>query len=432
MKKLSIYLLCSIFLCRLIHAEVCHLTLKNVIDAVEQEGFLSRETVEKALQDLYHARGDLLPDVSLIANRQWTKKAAPVNSGGPGDLLFASNIETSTNIGIEGYYSVLNLRKIADYQLAKMGYEISILDYETIKQAVIGEVVKTYFLHQKNIKRMHAIEANINRDQALLEMTQHQLQAGTASALDVTRSQLRLSLDMKQQLQQQTLLFQSEMKLKQLLYLDLNLKLELEDNLLQAPPQTYQPSIPFAFNNRNDLSMAECKLQKDLFECKSTNWEYLPKLEASGNLSRSSATTFDSKQKETWSAAITLSIPIFDGFKTHSDYLKAKASVRAQQYVINDLKIDIMANVMVNQQELLSAYKEINATQDQVQLGKTELEFAKIRFESGAADNLEVIKAQADLASFEEQLVNAEYNYNLKRLNWAQIHGCVQLLLQNP
>jgi len=438
MKKLSAYLFCCLlftFSFQLAKAEICRLTLKDAINAVEGENLqvlLNREKVEEALQSLYYVRGNLLPNVSLIANQQRTKGAVPINSGGQSDIFFATNIVNSANIQIKGHYSVVDLRKIANYQLAKMGYEISILAYEALKQEVMAEVVKAYFFHQRNIKRMRAIESNINRDQTLLEMTKYQLQAGTASPIDVTRSQVRLSSDFKEKVQQETVLLQSEMSLKQLLDLDLNLKLQLERDPNEASPQNYEPSISFAFNNRYDLSQAECQLEKNLFDCKSSNWDYFPKLEAGGNIGRTSATAFDNKSKETWTIGLGLSMPIFDGFKIHSNYLKAKASVRAQQYAVKELKNEIMANMMVNQQELASAYKQIHITQEQVQLGERELEFAKIRFESGAADNLEVIKAQADLTSFQDALVDAEYNYDLSRLNWAHIHGCIQLLLQNP
>lgn len=405
-----------------------NLTLKEVLYCITRENpkvLLNRESVDQALYNAYVKRADLLPTVTASASQSRSKLFVPF-----GTQTFSGYVNTF-DAKFAGTAPILDLRKLADYSIARMGHKISELDYRALIDDVQAEASRAYFEHLRNTKRLNVLDENIKRAQFLLEMADARYKAGVASAIDVTRAEVELARQRKARLQQNTIITQSELNIKKLLDIPMNccLSVDGDSSCALAQPTEHPCCLDQAFDNRSDYKSALEALRKNQFEHKAVIWEYLPKLEASGDYGVGSFNAFDSKAKEKWNASLKVSMPIFEGFRINSKRLQAKSVVRAQRYVIKELQNEIHASIILNQQDLESRYEQITISEGQVQLGRKELDLAQERFKAGVADNQEVVDAQAKLAEFEFELVEAVYAYNLAQVEWARTHGDLSMLL---
>ncbi len=403
------------------------LTLAQLLGAIEQENLqvlLSREEVVAALQNAYRKRADLLPKIDAVGtqkrSRSVTLNTIPTASrSNRMDALF------------KGSMPVFDMTKIGDYKLAKIGHKISQEAYEDFLQAILYEAATGYFTHLRNINRMGVIDANIRRDKALLELAQIQLNAGVATAIDVTRAEGRLALDQRTRLQQETVVTESALLLKVLLAMDPADALSLDKNAYEAAAedQFQGVSLDTILDQRHDYRRARYEFDESALDYRKAWWAYLPVLDADAQWGYASKKPYDNPKKDQWSMGVTLTIPLFDGFGRGADRLKTFARKRAQEYAKENLKNEIGAEYALALQDIDSRFKQIPLARKQVSLANEELELARNRFEQGLTGNQEVIDAQATLSEALDDLVDIVYEYNLSRLQLARVTGEVRRIL---
>lgn len=407
-----------------------YLSLDGVLDSIRCENLhvlLRREKVEEVLRESYIVRSALFPQINASASQERSQQFINLSESLGGSFVSVNN---NFRARLEGSASVLDTRKIADYMLAKKGYRISQYQYETILQDILAQAANAYYLHERNLKRTKVLDANIKRDEFLLDLAKARFDAGVAQAIDVTRAEVQLSQDKKAKLQHQSVQYQDEINLKLLLDINLDTNIEIQpvaSEEIQENPQLCRDFFQ-ALQSRSDYHESNEQLSFHELESTAALLDYVPKLNLSGNAGYASLEVFDSKQELVWNIGATLSMPIFDGFRIFNDKFRADALVRAQKYAIKDLSNKIDADLRINKQKMDSRFNQIILTRDQVMLGNRELELASERFQQGVADNQEIILAQTNLAQFLDDLVNTVYLFDLSRVEWARSMGDVTLL----
>jgi outer membrane protein len=401
--------------------EVQHLDLQTVFDMVEKENFtvlINREAVENAFQQSMARRSFMYPSVDLNAG-QSRGRSVSSNTGN-------ASISNQFSAALVANYQILNANLIADYQVAKVGHRISQLSYESILQQIMNDAGSLYFQHMRNLRRLDVIHANIERDRSLLDLAKNQLAVGVATQIDVTRAESRLANDQIDLLRQQQAIRQSELQLKRLLNLKPNVQIRLsgwEEPNGQPVVKEDLGMMSKILENRYDYKVEQEQVEQARLTRKAADWQRIPALNIFGQYGMSSGYLFDGKEKEIWSAGVSLTMPIFEGFRIRSERLQADAYIRQRQYQMEDRENQIRTDYQLAVTQLNTSYDQIALVRKQVDLAQQELQLARNRFEQGVADNREVTDAQAALAAANDQLVEAIYQYNLNRLNYATVQG---------
>jgi len=410
------------------HEESLHLSLEGALKRVEVKNLtviLNHSKVDEVCQDSNIKRADIFPQIDVHAMQSRSRVLS--NFGGP---IFPFHVNRF-DAAFEGTFSAFDLRKWANYKSARIGYNVSEFDYQKGLQNAFFETTRAYFTHLRNLKRLDVIDANIRRDQTLLDLTRIQFQAGTASPIDVTRSEVQLATERKERLQQETNVKESELNLKKILDISVHTSLTIDKiNAYEGiPGYDYSFSIEHALTARPDYLRAQRQLDRNKYDRRAANWDYYPKLDLFGDWGIAAGEISGNKQTQEWTIGLVINMPIFDGFRIQSNKLKNNARIRQQESFIKDLENTISSEIVLNQKDLQSRYNQIDIVKLQVKLSERELELAKIRFEQGVADNRDVVDAQANLAKFSDDFVEAVYQYNLARLDWARIMGDVLLVV---
>jgi hypothetical protein len=124
-----------------------------------------------------------------------------------------------------------------------------------------------------------------------------------------------------------------------------------------------------------------------------------------------------------WSAGGTLTIPIFQGGKVEADVQQASAVLKERQAQVDNLKGSI-------EQDIQNALLDLKAAAEQVEVAKTGLDYAQQtleqsqdRFAAGVTNNVEVIQAQQQLASANDQYIASLYAHNIGKVLLARAIG---------
>ena len=124
-----------------------------------------------------------------------------------------------------------------------------------------------------------------------------------------------------------------------------------------------------------------------------------------------------------WTAAATLSIPIFQGGRVEADVKNDRAIQKQRQAQVDNLRGSI-------EQDVQNALLDLKAASEQVEVAKTGLDYAQQtleqsqdRFAAGVTNNVEVIQAQQQLASANEQYIASLYGHNIAKVLLARAIG---------
>jgi outer membrane protein TolC len=406
------------------------LTLDEALRLSEEANLsvlIGREAIEQARGEAERERSSLLPRVSLEAEQRRTRSVQVSRSA-----LTVSGPANRFDAVLAGNLSLLNPADIASYRAARQGVGIAEVELRETLQAVLARVGETYFTHLRNLQRISVLDANIARARALLDLARRQLDAGVATQIDVTRSEAQVAQAEQARIQQNTVVFDSELQLKRLLNLEPFTPLELAPFAVRrADELTALEEIDRAvLERRPDYVRATRVLEQTREALRAARLERVGSLGLFGEYGYAGERALDGRTENAWFGGINLSVPVFEGGRIRANQRIVQAAVRAQEYQVRNLTLTIGSEVRLALQDARSRFTQIEVAERSLRLAEDELRLAQIRFERGAADNREVIEAQNRLAVASDNVVEAIFLYNVSRLELARARGEVREILR--
>lgn len=408
------------------------LSLGETLARVERENLqvlLNREIVEQAAIAVQRQRSPLFPQLSLDAS-QVRAQAVPIGQGF-GGFAFQPTPANRFDARLTASVALIDPTLIASYRSAKLGATISEEEAMRVRQEVLNSAAQVYLTHLRNQRRFAVIAANIQRGGVLLELAEEQLDAGVATRIDVTRAEVQLAVDEQARLQQETVVFQSELLLKRILNLDLRQPVELEGFLAHRHLPGEEPDVDFAevLADRPEFRRARAQLDQNYLERRAAGWERFPVLRAFADYGFVTNEVFDGGEEKAWTVGLAASMPIFEGFRIRSNKRLADSRIRSTKLELEQIEQNVSSELLFAWQDMRSRLAQIAVAEQNVKLAEEEIRLARFRFEQGVADNREIIDAQNRLAVANDNQVEAVHQYNLSRLEYARSKGDVRLLL---
>lgn len=385
---------------------------------------LSREAAQQAAAAEGQAAVAVLPSVALRGTQQRSETVS-ITNGVPVQSVPGNRFDGK----LAGAMTVLNLQQRSTLRAAKAGVEVAGLDVQASIQSSLSSVGQAYFTHLRNLRRIDVFSANVERAKALLTLAKNQAAAGVATQIDVTRAEAQLAQAVQARLQQQTVVFGSEISLLRLLDLPAEQSLTLAGFNVKRELPAAVASETTARARRPEYLRAEKAVEQSRLEARAARAGRLPTVGVVGEYGTVSPVVGDRDRETAWLAAATLSMPLFDGWKTRSDLQLALSRQRAQELRKRQVEQLIATELRFAREDAASRLAQIGVAETSLRLADEELRLARSRYEQGVADNREMVEAQNRLAVADDGLVEAVYQYNLARLELSRVEGDVRAIL---
>ncbi len=386
--------------------------------------------VSKALTR--QARADLLPQLNLQAsqNRQQFGTVGGFFSGlqdvGESTEQPRPFITNSFSASINASIALIDPTTIASYRAAKLDELAAELQQISLIEDVYARVAQLYFLHLRNLSALSVAQANTRRDEVLLELAVQRRESGVANNLDVTRARAAVARDRQDELVQRSLVRESRIALLQALDMDPTSDVQLADEPLTEPRLAGLPELRSLVESRPEYKAALEILRRNRVAESAAQWQRFPSVSLLAQYGYGSEVIFDDNEQEQWLIGVSLNMPIWEGGRILAERAQARALVRQQLLVIEQLEREIQNKYLLAQEAVQERWEELPLAREAVELSEQELEFARSRFESGVADNSDVIQAQTALAASNDLWVDAVYRYHLARIELARVLGKVE------
>ena len=406
--------------------EVLHLTLRDAITMALRYNLGQIESGENARiarGQRLRALSALLPQVSAAAAENVEQFSAstlgikiPQVPAVIGPFSFST---AQANASL----SLFNFESIQRFHAARNTEEAAQLTYNDTLDVITLIVGSAYLEILQSNSRIEAEEAQVKNAQALYDQAVDQLQSGTSTKIDVTRSGVQLHTEQYNLSIAHNNYAISKLNLSRAIGLPLGQVFDLADQIPFADinPQTVEDALNAAYKTRSDFRaalLAEKSAQQQLSAARA---ERYPVLAVNGDYGVQGPNPGTLHGAFTFQAGV--SVPIFTGGRIKGDITEAEAALHQRKSEAENLRGQIDYDVRTAFLNLEAARQQVAVAKENVDLANENLARSQERFAAGVTDSVEVVQAEQALASANDQFISSLYSHNLSKLELARALG---------
>ena len=387
-----------------------------------------------------------LENKAAITNAEKDVTIAKLNRNSTASLLLpsinASNSFRETTYGnsilsgSESYSGGVNLSqslfnfggKVNSVRQSDNSYQISRIQKRSTTSRIILNVYTFYYDYIKNSELYEIAKEDLQLSQRQLDLVKQQFDLGAVSKTDYLKATVRYGTA-KSTLLNRELSFNNSFKNLRnsmgLIGTDtlINLPKKVEINLIIP---SFDEAYQLMLSSSPSLNILDRRVTSAKIGVKQSWASSLPSLNMSLGYN---ATSSDQVTKQYFednyikSANLTLSIPLFNGFRKRNDIKISKLQLSQEQAsyssAIKDAEVDLYS--LLNR---LNNYEELIPIQEEVLLSAEEdLKLAQQKYELGSADILELLDAQLAVIQASSSLVSTKYDAAIQLANLDDLIG---------
>lgn len=323
---------------------------------------------------------------------------------------------------------IFNWSNISSFRSAKQSLKASQLDVKNARDLVVVAVGYGYLQIIEDAARVVATKAQIASDNAIFVNAQRRHEAGTAIGIDVLRSQVELKQRQQALVAQQNQLAKDKLLLGRTIGLPLGQDFEVSDPSPDVPlaAMPISEALNEAYANRSDYKAAEARVRAAELSLRASKAERYPVLQAQGDYGTEGLQLFTNSHG-VFTATGGITFNIFDGGRIKGDILQSDAQLKNMQNNLANLKAQIDYEVRSSLLDLKSATDQMNVAKSNLTLANQTLQQSQDRFMAGVTNTVEVVQSQQSVADANENLISAQYQLNIAKVELAHALGIAEV-----
>lgn len=302
--------------------------------------------------------------------------------------------------------NIVDLESYRGLKASERALDAGRMDLRDARDLIVRVIAGLYLNAQSAAARAQAAQSRVTDSATLYKLAKDKHDAGTATGVDVLRAQVQLAND------RQALLIAGNQYKQSLLALARNLGMAPGTPLELAEPLSYRPVsqpesgtlVPSALAARADYLSLASQRQELVEQQRANRARSYPRLSIDGNfggIGRSIGGIQD-----TYLLQGQIDFTVFDRDR-NGEAQELLSRVKRIDDQIADLRRGIDEDIREALLNLDSAAEQVTVAEEGQSLARRELELAQDRFQSGTANNVEVVTAQDELARAEENYILA-------------------------
>jgi len=302
--------------------------------------------------------------------------------------------------------NIVDLESYRGLKASERALDAGKMDLRDARDLIVRVIAGLYLNAQSAAARAQAAQSRVTDSAALYKLAKDKHDAGTATGVDVLRAEVQLANDKQALLIAENQYKQSLLALARNLGMDPGTPLELAEPLLYRPLSQSESGtlVPSALAARADYLSLASQRQELVEQQRANRARSYPRLSIDGNfggIGRSIGGIQD-----TYLVQGQIDFTVFDRDR-NGEAQELLSRVKRIDDQIADLRRGIDEDIREALLNLDSAAQQVTVAEEGQSLARRELELAQDRFQSGTANNVEVVTAQDELARAEENYILA-------------------------
>ena len=321
----------------------------------------------------------------------------------------------------DGFQSLATLRQ------SRLDVTSDNLNLERQRQLIVFQVAVQFLDYIQAREQITVQEENLTTAQQLLAQIEEFVRVGTRPVSDLYQQQAAVETAELAKLQTQQSVQIAEANLLQILRLD-----PLGDYEFVVPELEEEQLIPERFDltdlflraqqQRGDLRAREVAVAAAEQGLRVARGSMLPRV----NFSAGAGTSFNSgiefldfseqlERNSAQSLSLSLTLPVFNRFRTRSQTQRARIQYENAKINVEATQQQIGVEVRQAYLDYLTAEKQLEVTQRQLEFREQALEAARERYNVGAATLVELTQAQSNYVQASQDAVTARYTIFVRK-----------------
>jgi len=302
--------------------------------------------------------------------------------------------------------NIVDLQSYRGWKASEHALDTSKMDYQDARDLIIRAAASLYLNAQSAAARAAAAQSRVTDSDVLYKLAKDKHDAGTATGVDMLRSQVQLANDKQALLVAQNQYKQTLLALARNLGMSPSTPLELAESLRYQPLEPLQAEslVPTALLARPDyLSLASQRLGL-VEQQRASRARYYPNLSINGNYGGLGRSIGGVQGVGIIQGQIDFTV--FDRDRS-GEAQELASRVKRIDDQIAELHRGIEEEIHEALLNLESAAEQVAVAKEGQDLAQRELELSQDRFQSGTTNNVEVVTAQDELARAQENYILA-------------------------
>ncbi|MDR3718621.1 MAG: TolC family protein [Bryobacteraceae bacterium] len=325
---------------------------------------------------------------------------------------------------------VLDFHSIRNTQASGQMVKASAQNYQNSRDTVALVVGGLYLQTLAGDSRVESERTQVKTAEAVYNQAVDYKKSGVIPAIDVLRAQVELEAERQRLVSAENDFEKMKLSLAQAIGLPLAQQFRLTDRLSpeSAPAVTLQQALDQAYDNRSDYRSAQSLVKAAEFARRAAVAERYPTVAASFDYGAIGQSV--TQNHGTFTAAIGVNIPIYEGGRTDAKVTEADAALKQREAERDALRSRIEFEVRSVFLDLKSTLDQVTLASNAKTLADAQVAQARDRFAAGVATSLEVVQAQQALAVASDNYISSLFNYNLAKGSLARTAGQAEKLFR--
>ena len=382
-------------------------------------------TVEKTGYAQKGSYAALYPNINASGAYQRTllKQTMVMDMGGQAMEIKVGR-DNNINATATANMPLVNAQLWESLKLSGMNVELAVEQARSSKIGLIKQVKQSFYavlLAQESLKVVTQVYDNAMKN---FERTEQRYNVGKASEVDYLRAQVTVMNAEPNVSSAQNAVVLATWQLKAVMGIDLNTNIKVAGSLSDYTNEMLNPYVT-EDDLSNNSTLLQLGIQDRILEStiRMQKKQYLPTLAASINYNYSAMGDSELRWFPSSTAALSLNIPIFDGFQKHYTIKQSKVNKQTLELQREDTERNLrigMRNYNDQMALCIKNYKAANAT---VGIAQKSYDISEKMYEVGKATLVELNDAQLALEQAQLTQAQAIYNFMVAKASLDELVG---------
>jgi outer membrane protein TolC len=300
----------------------------------------------------------------------------------------------------------------ANIRAAEANAEATAAGINTNNLDIRADVEAAYLEAVARERLIVVAEATVKSEEAHVDQAKRFVAAQAHDPIEVSQAQSRLANAQSSLAQAQSNSAVALANLRAAIgWLDPTRAPEVDPNWPE-PADQEPPALPElvkqARAQRPEIIAADKQIQASEYSVDAAHAERRPVLSAQAS-SQWAPHTDNWSPDPTWSAGLTLSWQVFDGFRSRGDVRVANANLTSAKASRDALLVSLTSALEASRAQIIANRANVQASTEAVAAAQAELKLANARYANGLGSQIELADAQTAVTTAEGNLVQAQW-----------------------
>ena len=409
-------------------SDVLRITLDQALEIALSENNtlkIADMTVEKTGYARKGSYAALYPNISANGSYQRTlKKQVMVMDMGGHPMEIKVGRDNNINTSATASMPLVNAQLWESLKLSGLDVELAVEQARSSKIAMVKQVKQAFYAVLLAEKSLNVVTEVYENAQKNYEKTEQRFNVGKASEVERLRAQVTMMNAEPNVSSAENSVLLATWQLKAIMGIDLDTEVEVLGDLNDYVDVMLAPYV-----SEDDISNNSTLLQLDIQDrmlestIRMQKKQYLPTLAASINYNYNAMGDDSLSWFPSSTAALSLSIPIFDGFQKRFNIKQSKVSKNMLELQREDTERTLRIGIRNFNDQMALCIKNYQAANATVEIAQKSYDISQKMYEVGKATMVELNDSQVALMQAQLTQAQAVYNFMVAKASLDELIG---------